>query len=162
MQVFYSSVKPSIVIQLAEDDRRSKNLCPPHRVVCASFNHYHSKQICTRSQWFLNLLPNQAWEAKLADQAWFERKFKNHWLPTRVIGIKMECSTPLWTYLIDWLGLAAEDSRTTDSGCKCACSGELSILIQTSLVGSQWFLNFQSHQSLLFCGNSGNRLDLVQ
>ena len=30
------------------------------------------------SQWFLNLLPNQAWAAKLAAQAWFGRRFKNH------------------------------------------------------------------------------------
>ena len=30
------------------------------------------------SQWFSNLLPNQAWAAELADKVWFGRRFKNH------------------------------------------------------------------------------------
>jgi len=37
------------------------------------------------SQWFLNPLSNQVW-ASLPAQVWFDRRFKNHWLPTRVAG----------------------------------------------------------------------------
>ena len=38
------------------------------------------------SQWFLNLLSNQAKHTSLACLAWFDRRFKNHWLLTRVLG----------------------------------------------------------------------------
>jgi len=31
------------------------------------------------SQWFFNLLSSQAWASSHA-QAWFARRFKNHWL----------------------------------------------------------------------------------
>ena len=34
---------------------------------------YHSKQVCTMSQWFLDLLPSQALAAELAARTWFDR-----------------------------------------------------------------------------------------
>ena len=40
------------------------------------------------SQWFLNLLPNQALAAELAAQAWFDGRFKNCRLPTRVVATR--------------------------------------------------------------------------
>ena len=38
------------------------------------------------SQWFLNLLSNQAKHTSLAWLAWFDRRLKNHSLLTRVLG----------------------------------------------------------------------------
>ena len=49
------------------------------------FIPYHSKQVCTLGQWFLNLPPNKAWAVKLAAQAWFPRRFKSHWPLARVV-----------------------------------------------------------------------------
>ena len=40
------------------------------------------------SLWFLNLLSNQALGAKEATKAWGDRRFKNHWLQTRVVCIQ--------------------------------------------------------------------------
>ena len=66
---------------------------------------YHSKQVCTLSQWFLDLLPKPKgmpnWHleqeyhecfAELAAKAGFGRWFKNHWLPNSVV------CTPEWFY----------------------------------------------------------------
>jgi len=41
-------------------------------------NPQHSEQFCILSQWFLNLLSNQALSGLVA-QAWFDRRFKNHY-----------------------------------------------------------------------------------
>ena len=67
------------------------------RLWCTQFNPYSRRlshqQVCTQSQWFLNLLPkqtwdvlpNQIWAAEQAAQAWFGRRFTNHWLPTSLL-----------------------------------------------------------------------------
>ena len=54
-------------------------------IMCDLFKPYHSKQVCTLSQLFFNLYPNQAWAAALAAKVWFGRGFKNHCRLTRVV-----------------------------------------------------------------------------
>ena len=49
------------------------------------FNPYHSQQIGTMNQYFMNN-PNQALAAELTTEPWFDRRFKNHYLPTRVVS----------------------------------------------------------------------------
>ena len=49
-------------------------------------NSYNSEQVYTLSQWFFDLLSNQALYAKPAAKACFGRRFKNHLLPFKVFG----------------------------------------------------------------------------
>ena len=54
--------------------------------------HYFGIYITARrpknalSQWFLNLMSNQAKADKLAAWTWFDRRLKNHRLLTRIVG----------------------------------------------------------------------------
>ena len=59
---------------------RSTNLLDMFIFVFSSSSRFQRiPKTLVGSQWFLNLLPNQAWAASLAAQAWFGRRFKNHW-----------------------------------------------------------------------------------
>ena len=81
----------------------------------------HSPSQNAPSQWFLNLLPNQAWAAELAAQIGFGRIFKNHWLLTNnhsqksCSGFWIFCQTKLWLLVWKPMQSLAKYSRTTDS-----------------------------------------------
>ena len=102
-----------------------------------------SAKILAGSQWFLIILPNQAWYGSLAAQGWFGRRFRNHRLCLLIClelrGLKLDhCSvshvitlenaivikmnsnilsglTQTLTLHVWSMLVFTEDSRTTDS-----------------------------------------------
>ena len=71
----------------------------PTRVVYFFNPTYHSNQVWTHSQWFLNLLSNQALAPQLTGKAWFDFQLGLFVL----VLIRMTSYIQLWAYRTDWL-----------------------------------------------------------